>query len=1202
MVRPRRNMNRLSTAKDVAQSVGQSAEKRQNIVKLPDPIGHPIERIKVTVIYGSLTQVQSPLAVVPRYQGVPLVGPAHDFDFKLDCWLTRIVDIGIVNSILGQAAFLPLKDLHTNGMVQAANLLLVGLGEPGTFAADDLRYLMSNITVALRALGYWQISMPLIGSRRKELPLDRAVTATLQGIRDGHGMFRTMLQNVKMEKAVYAHLLERPLEIFLVEDSSEFQANQIEEAFRTVANDHGGNDCEITVERGANAPLEEGQKANTADVDPDIPITLLRVTKKANEGGTAPEDAPRDTVTFEYSALGEQAVVTVREQEVSSYFLEELPLRMVASCKLPWQEELGNFFLNYLVPDDLRQFVRSAGQLAVIVDGSTAAYPWEMAAFNNHGHTCWLGTDLNLSRRFHSLHSAAPGSPPPINRKLKILIIADPAPGTASLPKARDEAVAVVQALQHAHRAWEGQFEIQAFVRIGSHREPDAASALLEQLRRQAEVVVSAELCDPVELAILVVNHGFDVIHYAGHGMFDTKRQRAGWLFDDNCLLTAKEICRVRQVPRLVFANACFSATADERDGQRQHVVGLAQAFFARGIQNYIGVGWAVPDDLAAQFAGVFYRRVLGLSLSKEDPAKIIGTAPPATLGHAMADARSAIRTGKCSTWAAYQHYGMANDKLLPLPNTVGSNPPFGNEEKGQDPIRIPDATEPADTSPKPVASPTGELLQDFTEKLNMNKPVSNGWDPNKVYINGINPETGAYAIPPLSLDELVRQIERRPGNGDKLAADRLHTRCFAPPFDVKLDELSQAGWGIIFSPGTSPEIRAALDPLIEHRRAAAGHLLKVLDYKPDEQLSDWYRRHNIAVGTFEPESVPYYLLIVGPPSSIPFEFEYLLGVEFAVGRISFGAAEEFARYAKSVIEYETTPPKNKKEIFYWATCHPNDAATNLSYSLLASPLANGVKDGVASLRKPLHEQVGFKAQVHLEDDATKANLLTAFGAESPPAVLFTASHGMAIPAGSARQATDQGGLLCQDWPGFGRVESSHYLAATEVSDSANLQGMIAFLFACFSAGTPDQDQFLMNLASKGEPPANSPFMSALPQRLMSHPRGGALAVIGHIDRAWGYSIQPVKSLGPHIGPFRNGLGAILTGSPVGQVVSQQFGQRFSALSTLLLNALSPTAPSSSKLDDRTLVVTWLERNDAQNYVLLGDPAVRLRVKELADQ
>ena len=104
-----------TAAKNTPESAEGPAQNNRTAVKADDGSNHPVERIKVTVIYGSLTQVSSPMAVVPRYQGVPLVGPAQDFDIKLDNWLTRIVDIGIVNSILGQLAFLPLKDLHLPG-------------------------------------------------------------------------------------------------------------------------------------------------------------------------------------------------------------------------------------------------------------------------------------------------------------------------------------------------------------------------------------------------------------------------------------------------------------------------------------------------------------------------------------------------------------------------------------------------------------------------------------------------------------------------------------------------------------------------------------------------------------------------------------------------------------------------------------------------------------------------------------------------------------------------------------------------------------------------------------------------------------------------------------------------------------------------------------------------------------------------------
>src|SRR5262249_20121908 len=80
---------------------------------------------------------------------------------------------------------------------------------------------------------------------------------------------------------------------------------------------------------------------------------------------------------------------------------------------------------------------------------------------------------------------------------------------------------------------------------------------------------------------------------------------------------------------------------------------------------------------------------------------------------------------------------------------------------------------------------------------------------------------------------------------------------------------------------------------------------------------------------------------------------------------------------------------------------------------------------------------------------------------------------------------------------------------------------------------------------------------------------------------------------------FRNCLGSILKGQPVGFALCGQFGARFGALSTVLASSTSPTAPSFMRPNDRDLVTYWLERNDAQNYVMLGYPAARLRTDAL---
>ena len=432
------------------------------------------------------------------------------------------------------------------------------------------------------------------------------------------------------------------------------------------------------------------------------------------------------------------------------------------------------------------------------------------------------------------------------------------------------------------------------------------------------------------------------------------------------------------------------------------------------------------------------------------------------------------------------------------------------------------------------------------------------------VYCNGIDPDTGTYALPPFSIDDLAKNIRSRPGSPEFLTLhDEALTRSFAAAFGVDKEKPAEAGWAIVFHEETPQDVKEALAPLLTLRSQQAGALFRQLDYKQGEQLRDWYHRHGISPGNLEPATVPYYLLLVGPPTLIPFDFQYLLGIEYAVGRLDFDQASAYGRYAQSVVDYEQSQlVENTKDIVYWGTQHPNDPATGLSTSMLILPLANGVEGATSSLKEPINKAVGYQRRLYSADQATKAQLLSVLNGPKPPALLFTASHGMALKAGQPQQPTDQGALLCQDWPGFGRVGANHYLAAADISDDASVRGLVAFIFACFGAGTPDTDQFLQDLGEASSTPklAPQPFVAALPRRLLSHPKGSALAVIGHVDRAWGFSIQPLKSTGPQIEVFRNTLGYILTGSPIGHALTMDFGQKFATLSTELLSALSPTA------------------------------------------
>ena len=113
---------------------------------------------------------------------------------------------------------------------------------------------------------------------------------------------------------------------------------------------------------------------------------------------------------------------------------------------------------------------------------------------------------------------------------------------------------------------------------------------------------------------MLVVNEQYDLIHYAGHGMSDPTTGQTGWVFGPDCILSAKEIFRVRQVPRLVFANACFSAvTTDHNEQRKTHDRTWRRRFSRAAFRTSSAPAGQVDDACAEECARWFYARLMGL-------------------------------------------------------------------------------------------------------------------------------------------------------------------------------------------------------------------------------------------------------------------------------------------------------------------------------------------------------------------------------------------------------------------------------------------------------------------------------------------------------------------------------------------------------------------------------------------------------------
>ena len=392
-------------------------------------------------------------------------------------------------------------------------------------------------------------------------------------------------------------------------------------------------------------------------------------------------------------------------------------------------------------------------------------------------------------------------------------------------------------------------------------------------------------------------------------------------------------------------------------------------------------------------------------------------------------------------------------------------------------------------------------------------------------YFNGIDGTTGEYLVPPMPVESLARiaREDRLPtAFRDELRKKNEFDRIKGYQLEQGREarDLGESGWGVILPAAADKAIRPgildALGELINHRKSQAGDLYKPpedLLYRPNETKDEYLERHGVGPGPVDPTHVPYYLLIVADPLSIPFRFQYEMDVQFAVGRIDFRTLDEYARYAASVVAAETGKVLLPRTATFFGVANNDDPATEISTSGLIEPLANEMAASPPGKKKP--EQHPWQVTPILRGDATKSRLVEILGGKEPPSLLFTASHGVGFPCGNVLQPTQQGALLCSDWPGpwSGPSARSTTWIATITYATKTFRATPTCsepLLSCSpaTAGTPRTDDFARRAFKTEAVLSPRPFLAQLPMKMLSLPKGGALAVIGHIDRAWSYSFN----------------------------------------------------------------------------------------------
>jgi pimeloyl-ACP methyl ester carboxylesterase len=658
----------------------------------------PPTSIRIEVVWGDVTHVEADVYSVGHYEGlepqraelaldraVSGVGEHEQADGRFV--ITQHSRRGMLRGALGDVSFFP----WGRGSHSGRTVAVAGMGRPGTFDRVRLEQLVRTLMLAVGALPNAQtVGTVLIGSGEGTLSIRDAVRGLVVGIRDAIDEIAAseelrsvapikVLRIVEQERG-RAEKIQNELELAVDalrpkraerrRAAVEFELTKlktgksgvvsIEESIALLADSALGQASESG--SSASAALEE--LLAHAPATPKVrKLALEELTGAGASLGTGSRERPfrvtlepdgsRDPAAVRVSfwkdgpgiraaAIHSAATVPERVVTVGSGLVEDLVKKMT-NPRADEVDDLCRLLYRLLVPTEFREVLQS-GPFVFEVDRPMAQVHWEMLANlgSERGPQRPLAVDLPLARQMRTQYSPSPLPPRPPRDRLRALVIGDPGDPAKGedLPGARREALHVAGLLR------ERGVTVEA--RIGAPSVP-----------REGELL-GVKAADRIEVLGLLLDGGFDLLHYSGHGDFDpADPRRAGWLFETG-LLTGGEIGRMEHVPSIVVANACLSAQTSQalagapspEDPRTEAglLPSLADEFFKLGVRDYVGTAWEVNDVGAELFAETFYEALLPMDLSTGAP-----------FGEAIRQAREALwnrREYFGALWAAYQHYG----------------------------------------------------------------------------------------------------------------------------------------------------------------------------------------------------------------------------------------------------------------------------------------------------------------------------------------------------------------------------------------------------------------------------------------------------------------------------------------------------------------------------------------------------------------
>jgi hypothetical protein len=598
--------------------------------------------------------------------------------------LAELTRRGALRCAVGDVHFFPSSD--------GPEVLVLGMGRQGLFTSTQLEKVARCGAEAIgRLMAKATVCSVLIGTGAGNLQVREAVIGLLNGYIDAREADATL----EFERLrIVERSLERALEILEVLERVEQRMfkGKIKVEPRLI----DGRGGRISLRFGYSLLLASVARAWAADAEASLrdaslpffaglqnqelaaqvqqafaecePVTDPRragLRYRIRDGESSSEPENPDRVTFSQdgrevrsAAMTNMATVTERVLSMKCSWIDRIVDDLHAAVSLAdgtdEEEAEGRAIeararsaYTYLIHPDIREKVAADGPLVLEIDRRLARIPWEMLQGSGADRRP-LAIERPVARQLRTIYSPRVGQPRHSER-LRALVIGDPDPDHP-LAGARDEAVAVSQVLR-------SQSRMSVDLCIGA---PDANGFGTHDLDPP-----NGRFAKPADLFRIIdrLQSGrYDLVHFAGHARFSPEApELSGWLFADGEVLTPAMLENTENAPALIFANACLSgslspgaaSSAGGKTSPRDDallVASLADEFLRRGVADYIGTAWPVPDGPARTFAEIFYKTLF------EDPSKHLGGALQEARMH-LYDNRPKNSTRE-SAWAAYQHYG----------------------------------------------------------------------------------------------------------------------------------------------------------------------------------------------------------------------------------------------------------------------------------------------------------------------------------------------------------------------------------------------------------------------------------------------------------------------------------------------------------------------------------------------------------------